>query len=83
MPARFSLLTVTALSSAPHNLPFANVTCCIRVSFESGVEITSLWAGSAVSNSLQHPVPRIVGVVVSLVQNPIGTVVVGGEPDPG
>jgi len=39
------------VSSAPHSLPFANVTRCMRVSFESGAEMTSLCAGSAANSS--------------------------------
>jgi hypothetical protein len=48
------------------------MTCCIRVSFESGLEMTSLWAGSAPNSSRQQPVPAIVTVVVSLMQKPCG-----------
>src|SRR5919201_869770 len=47
----------TVVSSAPHNLPFAYITCCMRVSFESGLATTSglpAWA-VAVTSSLQQP----------------------------
>src|SRR5438309_2118293 len=74
---------LSAVSSAPHSLPFAYVTCCMRVSFESGLEMTSLWAGSPTNSSRQQPTPAIVGVVVSLMQKPCGTSVVGAVPEPG
>ena len=46
MPARCGPPSgLIAVSSAPHSLPFANITCCMRVSFESGLEMTSLCAG--------------------------------------
>ena len=42
MPARLpDPLGVMAVSSDPHSLPLANVTCCMRVSFESGLAMTS------------------------------------------
>ena len=71
------------VSRAPHSLPFANITCCMRVSFESGREITSLWAGSAVKSNRQQPTPAIVTVVVSLMQWPCGALMPGGVPEPG
>src|SRR6266480_105340 len=55
----------------------------MRVSFESGLEMTSLCAGSAPNRSFQQPTPAMVGVVVSLMQKPCGTAVVGAVPDPG
>src|SRR6266581_1936351 len=73
-----------AVSSAPHNLPFAYITCCMRVSFESGVEITSLCAGSLPNKSRQQPTaPLNSGVVVSLIQYPCGVSTVAGVPEPG
>src|SRR5438270_900636 len=33
---------LSAVSSAPHSLPLAYITCCMRVSFESGREMTSV-----------------------------------------
>ena len=33
---------LSAVSSAPHSLPLAYITCCMRVSFESGLEIGDL-----------------------------------------
>src|SRR5438552_19189783 len=77
---------LSAVSSAPHSLPFAYITCCILVSFESGLETTSVppaaWA-VGVTSSLQQPVPAMVTVVVSLRQKPCGTVGSGRPPDPG
>jgi len=40
----------------------------MRVSFESGVETFSVWAGWPLKSSLQQPVPAMVCVVVSLMQ---------------
>src|SRR5438067_3496268 len=83
-PARFTPSRVTAVSRAPQTLPFAYMTCCMRVSFESRREMTSLWAGSAPKRSLQQPVwPLNRGVVVSLMQWPCGVSVPGGVPEPG
>jgi len=68
-----------AVSSAPHSLPFAYTTCCIRVSFESGLAATSApfaWA-AALTSSFQQPVPAMVGVVSSFRQNPWGMAVPG------
>src|SRR3954454_22348922 len=84
MPARCGPLSgLSAVSSAPQSLPLAYITCCMRVSFESGRETTSLCAGSAANSSLQQPTPAIVVVVVSLMQWPCGTVTPGAVPDPG
>src|SRR6266581_9590583 len=56
----------------------------MRVSFESGLEITSLCAGSAPNSSRQQPVwPLNSSVVVSLMQKPCGVSVVASEPEPG
>src|SRR5258705_2285414 len=75
----------SAVSSAPHSLPFAYTTCCIRVSFESGLAATSApfaWA-AALTSSFQQPVPAMVGVVSSFRQNPWGMAVPGAVPEPG
>src|SRR5215469_5548506 len=76
----------TAVSSAPQSLPFAHVTCCIRVSFESGLATTSgpppVWA-AALTSSFQQPVPAAVGVVSSFRHCPWGTSVPGAVPEPG
>src|SRR5712691_2898694 len=78
------LSKLTAVSSAPHTLPFANMTCCMRVSFESSLETTSSWAGAGgLNTSCQQPVPKSVCVVVSLMQWPCGVLVPGAVPDPG
>src|SRR5713101_15715 len=59
----------------------------MRVSFESGREITSLCAGWPAKRSLQQPTPAIVEVVVSLMQSPCGTpgvaVLSASVPEPG
>src|SRR6516162_5566387 len=84
MPARRGPPSVlSAVSSAPHSLPLAYVTCCIRVSFESGREITSLCGGGPTSRAQQptNPVKSI--VVVSLMQFPCGVSVVASAPEPG
>src|SRR6266498_1454274 len=47
---------LTAVSSALHTLPFAYITCCIRVSFESSLETTSSCAGSPTKKSRQQPI---------------------------
>src|SRR6476661_2757995 len=84
MPARCAPPSgFSDVSSAPHSLPFANITCCMRVSFESGRETTSSWAGSAPNSSRQQPSPTIVEVRVSLMQKLCGVDVVGASPDPG
>src|SRR5512138_1792450 len=86
MPARCGPLSgLSAVSSAPHSLPFANITCCIRVSFESGLWTTSAPAAWAVAptSSFQQPVPAMVTVVSSFRQWPCGTSVDGAVPDPG
>src|SRR5437879_2422137 len=82
-PAWLPPLKVTAVSRAPHTLPFAYITCCIRVSLASSLEMTSSCAGSVPNRSRQQPVPAIVGVVVSLMQKPWGVVFVGVVVEPG
>src|SRR5438477_12244768 len=76
IPARSGLeAKLTAVSSAPQSLPLAYITCCIRVSFESGLAITSVPAACAVedTSSRQQPVPAIVTVVSSFRQSPCAT----------
>src|SRR5258708_966797 len=74
----------SAVSSAPHSLPLAYITCCMRLSLESGREITSLCAGWPPNRRRQQPIwPLKSSVVVSLIQKPCGTSVVGAVPDPG
>ena len=69
MPARCGPASgLSAVSSAPQSLPLAYITCCMRVSFESGLEMTSLCAGWPPNRSRQQPTPAIVTVVVSLMQ---------------
>src|SRR5436190_2704168 len=82
-PAWFVPPRVMAVSRAPHTFPFAYITCCMRVSFASSFEMTSLWAGSAPNRRRQQPTPAIVLVIVSLMQLPCGVDVVGGVADPG
>src|SRR5262245_349985 len=87
MPARCGPPSgLSAVSRAPHSLPLAHVTCCIRVSFESIVGTTSgpppAWA-AAEPRSFQHPVPAMEAVVSSFRQCPCGAFVPGGVPDPG
>src|ERR671929_1004254 len=86
MPARCGPLSgLSAVSRAPHSLPFAYITCCIRVSFESGREMTSdpRACAAEVTSSFQQPVPAMVTVVSSFRQKPCGTPVVGAVPEPG
>src|SRR5918911_2616123 len=86
MPARAGPLSgLRDVSSAPHSLPLAYITCCMRVSFESGREMTSAprACAVAVTRSFQQPVPAIVTVVASFRQKPCGTSVVGAVPEPG
>src|SRR5664280_2774599 len=84
MPARWAPPPgFSAVSSEPHSLPFAYVTCCMRVSFESGVEMTSLCAGWPPNRSRQQPTPAMVVVVVSLMQLPCGVAAVAEVPEPG
>src|SRR5919206_2316863 len=87
MPARCGPLSgLSAVSRAPHSLPFAYITCCIRVSFESGREMTSAprACAVAVTSSFQQPVwPLNSSVVSSFRQKPCGTSVVGAVPEPG
>src|SRR5919198_900386 len=87
MPARCGPASgFSAVSSAPHSLPLAHMTCCIRVSFESGLATTSgptAWA-AALTSSLQQPVwPLNSSVVLSFRQWPCGTVTSGAVPEPG
>src|SRR4051794_34979518 len=73
-----------AVSRAPHNLPFAYITCCMRVSLASGRDTTSVGDGAGgLKMSRQQPMPAIVGVVESLMQKPCGAPTVGAEPLPG
>src|SRR5919197_2661015 len=89
MPARCGPASgLSAVSRAPHTLPFAYITCCMRVSFESGLEMTSVWAGSAPKSSRQQPnCPLNSCVVVSLMQSPCATsgvvVLSATVPEPG
>src|SRR5439155_26972154 len=59
----------------------------MRVSFESGREMTSLWAGCPTNRSRQQPTPAIVTVVVSLMQSTCATsgvvVLSASVPEPG
>src|SRR5919206_4543258 len=83
MPARCAPPPgLRAVSSAPHSFPFAYITCCMRVSFESGRETTSL-AGAPATNCQQPVVPLNSGVVVLLAQCPSGTSEPGALPEPG
>src|SRR5919201_2123465 len=87
MPARCGPPSgFSAASSAPQSLPLAYMTCCIRVSFESGLATTSepaAWA-VALTSSLQQPNwPLKSCVVSSFRQWPCGTAVVGAVPEPG
>src|SRR5713226_7703438 len=75
---------LTAVSSAHHTLPFANMTCCIRVSFESSFEITSLPGLPARRRQQPTGEPGTAStVVVLLTQWPCGVSVPGAVPDPG
>jgi len=68
MPARCGPpFGFSAVSSAPQSLPFAYITCCIRVSFESGLATTSAPAAWAVAptSSFQQPVWPLKSRVVS------------------
>src|SRR5439155_13236133 len=62
---------LTAVSSAPHTLPFAYITCCMRVSFESRRETTSApraaWTAGPTS-SFQQPLAPLKRTVVSLLR---------------
>src|SRR5260370_23238762 len=56
----------------------------MRVSLESGREMTSLCAGSPQNSKRQQPVrPLNSRVVVSLIQKPCGVSVVASVPEPG
>src|SRR5436190_22861831 len=89
MPARCGPPSgLSAVSREPHTFPFAYMTCCMRVSFESGLEITSVCAGSAPKSSRQQPNwPLNSCVVVSLMQSPCATsgvvVLLASVPEPG
>src|SRR5436305_7330740 len=73
-----------AVSRAPQSLPFANITCCMRVSFESGRETTSVCAGSVPNSNRQQPLcPLKSTVLVSLMQKPCGALVAARKPEPG
>src|SRR5207248_882750 len=82
-----SLSKRTAVSSAPHTLPLAYVTCCMRVSFESGREMTSACGGGPTSSRQQPVCPLKSTVVVSLMQSPCATsgvvVLSASVPEPG
>ena len=60
------------MPEAPQSVPFVYQVCCILESSESGVEMTSSCAGSSTKRSCQHPGPKTVGVVVSLMHCPSG-----------
>src|SRR4029077_6100675 len=81
-PARFPSATVTAVSRALQSLPFAYITCWIRVSFESGLEMTSL-PGAPTSRRQQPVCPLNSTVVVLLMQCPCGVLTPGAVPEPG
>src|SRR5205809_6740586 len=94
IPARSGLEStkLTAVSSAPQSLPLAYITCCMRVSFESGRAITSIPAAWAVAptSSFQQPLPNggtVITVVSSLRQSPCATsgvvVLSAVVPEPG
>src|SRR5215813_6955088 len=87
MPARCGPPSgFSAVSSAPQSLPFAYITCCIRVSFESGLATTSgplAWALAPTSRFQQPAWPLKSVVVSSFRQNPWGAAVVGAVPEPG
>src|SRR5919202_3052466 len=76
---------LSAVSRAPHTLPLEYMTCCMRVSFESGREMTSgpRACAAAVTSSFQQPVPATVKVVSSFRQKPCGASAVGAVPEPG
>ena len=56
MPALVAPPTVTAVSSAPHSLPFAKYTCCMRESLLSIVFSTLGNGPPDAKKFLQHPV---------------------------
>src|ERR671935_3161449 len=81
-----------AVSRAPQSFPFAYITCCIRVSFESGLATTSvrtipvmalMWAAAETSSFQQPNCPLNNSVVSSFRQWPWGTLVSGAVPEPG
>src|ERR1043165_6736818 len=74
----------SAVSRAPQTLPFAYTTCCIRVSFESGRETTSLGEGcGGLNTSRQQPGAAIGRGLGSLRQWPCGAFPPGAPPEPG
>src|SRR5436309_38477 len=87
MPARWLPPSgLSAVSRAPHSLPFANITCCIRVSFESGLATTSsplALCAVRLTSSCQQPGPATVLVFLSFRHKPCGTSAVGAAPEPG
>src|SRR5262245_31102207 len=72
IPDLISPLTLTAVPAEPHRSPLTYQVCCIRVSSESGDEMTSSCSGSSTNSSCQHPGPNWVGIVVSLTHWPSG-----------
>src|SRR5690242_6957603 len=83
MPARCAPPSgLTAVSRDPQTLPLAYITCCMRVSFESGRETTS-FDGAPTSSAKQPLIGTNSGVVVSLRHLPCGTVSPGAVPEPG
>ena len=73
MPALSWPSTHKAVSVAPHSVPLTYHVCCMRVSLESGVDSTSLWAGSGgLKSTCQQPGPNGVGDVVLLMHCPSG-----------
>src|SRR5215469_11641667 len=87
MPARCGPPSgLSAVSREPQSLPFAYVTCCIRVSFESGRVTTAAadaWAVGPTSSFQQPLWPLKSRVVSSFRQKPWGTAVAGAVPEPG
>src|SRR5438132_14184172 len=59
MPALVSPPTVTAVSRAPHNWPFAYTTCCMRVSLLSRCDSTTPFFGWSLGKkkARQQPAP--------------------------
>src|SRR4029453_18342941 len=66
------LSKLTAVSRDPQSLPLAYMTCCMRVSFESGRPISSV-SGELTTSAQQPTKPLNSTVVVSLMQAPSGT----------
>ena len=68
MPARVLADDLTPVSRAPQSLPLANTTCCILVSFESGLATTSgppRTCAVVPTSSFQHPLCPLNRSVVS------------------